>query len=201
MMAAPVVTSVVPPSGPQAGGTAVTITGVGFTDASAVMFGSEAATSVVVVSDTEITAVTPPSASPMTGAVSVAVTTPEGTGSAYVFAYLAPPPLIVFPADASAADFEATPPMPIDPGGNVSPWPPVPTFGTVIPGEPREKTAGNNPYVLALPTFRGPPLIPVGTTFNQSAHPPFGATGFPWNATNPASLPFNRTPPFPAYPT
>jgi len=95
----------------------------------------------------------------------------------------------------------AAPSLPIPPPG----WSPpiVVNPATVIPGEPREKIGGNNPYVLALPTFRGPPLIPVGTTFNTSAVPPFDGTQPPANNAHPLPpmLVFNRAPPFPAYPT
>ncbi|MGX5696669.1 IPT/TIG domain-containing protein [Agromyces soli] len=59
-----------PPSGPEAGGTTVTITGSCFTGATAVLFGSTPATSFTVVSDTEITAVVPAG----TGVVDVSVT-------------------------------------------------------------------------------------------------------------------------------
>ena len=54
-----VITEITPPTGPTAGGTAVTITGSCFTGATGVFFGTTAATSVTVVSDTEITAITP----------------------------------------------------------------------------------------------------------------------------------------------
>jgi hypothetical protein len=59
------------------GGTTVTITGTDFTGATAVMFGTNAATSVVVVSATSITAVAPAGM----GTVDVTVTTPEGTSA------------------------------------------------------------------------------------------------------------------------
>lgn len=75
--AAPVVTSVTPNSGLAGGGTPVTISGSGFTGATAVSFGGAPATSVVVVNDTTITATTP-ARNP--GPVEVFVTTAEGTG-------------------------------------------------------------------------------------------------------------------------
>lgn len=53
------ITGIVPPSGPPEGGTAVTITGTGFSGNPTVYFGSNPATSVVVVNSTTITAVTP----------------------------------------------------------------------------------------------------------------------------------------------
>jgi CSLREA domain-containing protein len=85
----PTVTSVSPSSGLTAGGTSVTITGTGFTGASAVKFGTSAATSFTVVSTTQITATSPAG----TGTVDVTVTTPGGTSAtsaADQFTYLAP---------------------------------------------------------------------------------------------------------------
>jgi IPT/TIG domain len=58
----------------------VTLTGTGFTGATAVIVGGKAVTSYTVVSSTEITAVTPALAA---GSHGFAVTTPNGT-SAYV---------------------------------------------------------------------------------------------------------------------
>tara|TARA_R110002072_G_scaffold276051_1_gene437383 strand:- start:111990 stop:116984 length:4995 start_codon:yes stop_codon:yes gene_type:complete len=70
-IAAPTVTSVVANSGPNAGGTAVTITGTGFLAGATVDFGGSACGSVVVVSSTSITCTTSAHA---TGAVTVTVT-------------------------------------------------------------------------------------------------------------------------------
>ncbi|HEY1648228.1 MAG TPA: IPT/TIG domain-containing protein, partial [Terracidiphilus sp.] len=67
----PTVTGVSPNNGLTAGGTAVTITGTNFASGATVTFGSAAATSVVVVSSTSITATTPAGA---VGAVTVTVT-------------------------------------------------------------------------------------------------------------------------------
>jgi hypothetical protein len=76
--AIPTFTSIVPIAGPIAGGTAVTITGSGFTGATGVTFGGTAATAVTVVSDTSITATTPAHAA---GSVDVVVTAPGGTAT------------------------------------------------------------------------------------------------------------------------
>ena len=57
--AAPTVTGVSPATGPAAGGTSVTITGTGLTGATAVKFGTTAATGVVVNSATSVTATSP----------------------------------------------------------------------------------------------------------------------------------------------
>ena len=70
-------TAVSPNSGPPAGGTSVTITGMNFTGATAVKFGSTAATSFSVNSATSITATSPR----RTGTVDVTVTTPNGTSA------------------------------------------------------------------------------------------------------------------------
>ena len=67
----PTVSSVSPNSGSTAGGTAVTITGTNFASGATVTFGAAAATNVVVVSSTSITATTPAGTA---GAVTVTVT-------------------------------------------------------------------------------------------------------------------------------
>jgi hypothetical protein len=72
---APTVSSVSPNTGSTAGGTAVTITGTNFASGATVTFGGTAATSVVVVSATKITATTPAG---VTGAITVTVTNPGG---------------------------------------------------------------------------------------------------------------------------
>ncbi len=72
----PQVVRVAPNDGPPAGGTSVTITGINFTGATAVKFGSANATSFTVDSETSVTAVAPPGAA---GTVDVTVATPEGT--------------------------------------------------------------------------------------------------------------------------
>ena len=77
-VAQPTVTSVSPNSGTTAGGTAVTITGTNFAAGATVTFGSAAATNVVVVSGTKITATTPAGSA---GAVTVTVTVSGQSGS------------------------------------------------------------------------------------------------------------------------
>jgi len=89
-MAAPAVTGVSPTAGPLVGGTTVTITGSGFTGATAVDFGSVAAGSFTVNSATQITATSPAG----TGTVNVTVVTPNGTSAtspADQFSYSAAP--------------------------------------------------------------------------------------------------------------
>jgi hypothetical protein len=75
----PVVAAVAPNFGPITGGTAVTITGTDLGGASAVRFGTVPAASYTVDSDTQITAVAPPSATP--GEVELNVTTVAGTST------------------------------------------------------------------------------------------------------------------------
>jgi RHS repeat-associated protein len=82
----PAVTTISPASGPRAGGTAITITGTGFTGATSVTVGGKTA-SFRVDSDTSISATTPPGR----GTVDVVVTTPAGsspTGPADQFTYV-----------------------------------------------------------------------------------------------------------------
>ncbi len=89
-IAALTVTGISPSQGPLAGGTAVTITGTGFTGATAVDFGALAASSFTVNSDTQIVATSPAG----TGTVDVTVVTAEGasaTTSADQFRYVAAP--------------------------------------------------------------------------------------------------------------
>jgi len=82
----PIVSALSPSTGPVSGGTTVTITGTGFTGATAVTFDTTSVTPVVN-SDTSITVTSPAHAS---GAVNVTVTTPAGTSpvtSAGTFTY------------------------------------------------------------------------------------------------------------------
>jgi hypothetical protein len=72
----PVVTSVSPRVGPEAGGTVVTVTGKYLTGATVVLFGTTDCTSVTVVSDTELEVTSPPEAP---GLRNIFVTTPDGT--------------------------------------------------------------------------------------------------------------------------
>jgi len=75
-MVASAITGVVPSSGPITGGTRVTITGTNLKDTNAVTFGGLAVTSIVSVSATSVTVVTPGMA---VGTVDVVLTTPDGS--------------------------------------------------------------------------------------------------------------------------
>ncbi|MBT0770667.1 IPT/TIG domain-containing protein [Kineosporia sp. J2-2] len=92
-VAEPVVNVVQPGAGPLGGGTTVTLTGTGFTDVTAVRFGTTPATSFTVNGDTSITAVAPAHAA---GSVDVTVTSPGGTSATSAadrFSYLVAPVL------------------------------------------------------------------------------------------------------------
>ncbi len=88
----PTVTNVNPGAGPITGGTAITITGTNFVGTPTVTVGGSACTSVVLVSPTTITCVTPAHAA---GQVEVIVTTTNGsnvtTGTANDFTYTTGP--------------------------------------------------------------------------------------------------------------
>ncbi|MEI6246461.1 MAG: IPT/TIG domain-containing protein, partial [Acidobacteriota bacterium] len=86
---APTVTAISPTSDTTAGGLEVALTGTNLTGATGVTFGGTAATNVVVVSATSITATTPAHAA---GAVNVVVTTAGGSGTlTNGFTYVAAP--------------------------------------------------------------------------------------------------------------
>ena len=72
----PVLTALSPTSGDAGGGTAVVLTGTGFTGATAVTFSGIPATSFTVMNDTTINAVTPPAVAATL--LPVIVTTPAG---------------------------------------------------------------------------------------------------------------------------
>ncbi|SJZ82152.1 repeat domain (List_Bact_rpt) [Trichlorobacter thiogenes] len=104
----PTVTGISPSSGPAFGGTIVTITGSNLTGATAVMFGSTAATGFTVNSDSQITAVAPAGS---TGTVDITVTTPGGisaTSSADQFTYLVSAPTATTLAASSVTGTTAT---------------------------------------------------------------------------------------------
>jgi hypothetical protein len=77
---APAVTGVLPDHGPPSGGTSVAITGTNLAGVTAVEFGSADAESVIVNSETSITAISPSQAE-YWGIVDVTVTGPDGTSA------------------------------------------------------------------------------------------------------------------------
>lgn len=108
LLALAVVTAISPTGGGGAGGDTVTITGSGFTGATAVTFGSVPVTGLSVDSDTQITTTSPPPNA--SGAVDVTVSTASGTSATspvdlftYVTADAAPSVTGVSPASGAAA--------------------------------------------------------------------------------------------------
>jgi Domain of unknown function (DUF1929)/IPT/TIG domain len=92
---APTVSAITPTSGPEGGGTGVTIKGTGFQAGASVKLGGTAATGVTVASSTSITATT---ASHGSGTVSVVVTNPDNQSgtltSGYTYSVVNPPPSV-----------------------------------------------------------------------------------------------------------
>ncbi len=84
-VAAPTLSSLSPVAGLLIGGNTVTITGTGFTGATAVTFGTTPAT-FTVNSSTQIRATAP--AGPLLGTASVTVTTPGGTSNGLTYTYI-----------------------------------------------------------------------------------------------------------------
>jgi hypothetical protein len=107
-MPAPTLTSISPNVGGISGGAAVTLTGTNFTGATGVTIGGVACTSVVVVSATSITCVTPAGSA---GDASVVVTTPDGSnGANTLWRYLptGPAPLYIYFIDGGVAHITDT---------------------------------------------------------------------------------------------
>jgi hypothetical protein len=95
-VATPTVTSLSPVTGSAAGGTLVALTGTGFTGALLVGFGATQASSIAVLSDTSLVAVSPPG----TGNVNVTVIAPTGISTiapAAQFAYTGTVPVATTP--------------------------------------------------------------------------------------------------------
>ncbi|HIE29557.1 TPA: hypothetical protein EYP66_19990 [Candidatus Poribacteria bacterium] len=103
----PVLLSISPTSGPETGGTPITLTGENFKEGATVTVGGSAATNVTVVSKIEMTAVTPPGS---VGSVDVVVRNPdvEQASGPQTFTYTdATPPTVISttPADGASPDY------------------------------------------------------------------------------------------------
>ena len=101
--ASPAPTSISPTSGPTGGGTPVTISGTNFASGATVTFGGTAATNVVVVSSTTITATTPAQAA---GAVNVVVTNSNGQSGTLTNGYTytaSPAPTSISPTSGTTS--------------------------------------------------------------------------------------------------
>jgi len=94
---APSVSGVAPGSGPQSGGTVVTVTGANFVSGAQVFFGAAMSPSVVYHATTTLQVVSPPG----TGSVGVAVRNPDGQAGLLPnsFTYIAPPSISVISPD------------------------------------------------------------------------------------------------------
>ena len=123
---APTVTSVSPASGSTGGGTLVTVNGCGFNGATSVSFGATPGSGVTVVSDFQITAVTPAEAA---GITDVTVTTPSGTSatSAADLFQFTPPGLYTALAPQRVLDTRSG--SPLGPGAGIN----LQLGGTLVP--------------------------------------------------------------------
>jgi hypothetical protein len=159
----PVLRELTPNSGPEAGGTPVTITGADFTGASAVLFGTAPAGALTVVSDSEITVTSPPG----TGQVDVTVTGPGGTSAVNtdlgVFHYIPSPgqPPVSPPVQPPTQPPPTQPPVTPPP---VTPPPVTPPPVTPPPEVP--------PPVVSPPVVPPPIYPPVPPPIAPPVPPP-----------------------------
>ncbi|HUR64569.1 MAG TPA: IPT/TIG domain-containing protein [Candidatus Thermoplasmatota archaeon] len=168
-VAGPVLSSISPATGDAAGGTAVTLTGVNFatTGSASVTFNGTAATDVVVVSGTSITAKTPPGkAGTATVTVSVSGLTaslPNG------FTYTASPT-----TTTTTPGPTTTPPAPTTTTGTPTPTPGVLTTEQIISANKAIKVTvtrdgSDNVVTFVLPA--SPPATPAGVQVFRSNSP------------------------------
>ena len=175
-----------PNNGPLAGGTSIAITGQNFSGATGVMVGGVPATDVTVVSNTRITATTPPGAS--AGLKAVAVTTPAGAHSyANGFNYIAPPapPTVLTPTDGGVTAARPTYRGTVATGGQ--------TVAVYVDGalvgapswsglnwslvQPTDLTGGSHTVYAIATTAAGGPSAPSATiTFTVDTTPPAAPT-------------------------
>jgi hypothetical protein len=143
----PTVTGVNPSSGDTGGGNIVTITGTNFTGASAVSFGPTAATTFLLNSATGITAIVPAGTA---GAVTVSVTTPNGTGSlpnGYSY-FISRMPLVAMPWESDESYGLASAPLA------------APALTSIAPNEGPQ--AGGNSVTIAGSGFTGVNTVRFG---------------------------------------
>jgi hypothetical protein len=164
LMAAPNINGITPNVGLLNTATAVTLTGNGFTGATAVTFGGIDATSFVEVSDTEITCDTPLVAK--SSVVDVTVVTPGGDDTMFNG--------FTFEPSSSEAFFPA-----------FTPIVPPPTFGLPPPPE-FPPTTGTTPVPVPVGPLVGPAVAsaPVPPSLAGIAQPQFGSGSI----TVPASM-------------
>ncbi len=163
--AAPTISGVSPNTGPETGGTTVTLTGTNLTNASAVTFGGNAAT-ITANTATSITATVPAGA----GSVGVAVTTAGGTATA-VNAYSYIPTLSVTPGAATGTSV----------GGAFS--------------QSNPASGGTAPYVYALASGALPAGVSLNTATGAVTGTPTTAGAFAYaiQATDSQGTPATAT--------
>jgi IPT/TIG domain len=164
----PTVASILPTSGPTAGGTAVQITGTGLTGATAITFGATPSPQFSCTSDSSCTATAPPG----TGTVPVMVTTAGGTssGPAGDFTYIAPYPFFALSpyriVDTRAGSGEPYSGQTLGPNGSLdiqvtgtgSGSDSVPANATVVVLNVTEATATAASFLTVYPTGDARPL-------------------------------------------
>lgn len=178
------ITSVSPNSGPQAGGTAITITGTNFTGATGVTVDGVAATNVIVASNTSITATTPASAS--AGARTVAVTNPAGTGTrtnAFTYNALPDAPTITAPANNATTALRPTYAGSAPSGSTVTVYVDGASIGTTL--------AGGGAWTLQNPTTFGEgethTVYATAATVSQGTSPSSSTITFTTDGAAPAA--------------
>lgn len=172
----PSITSVSPSSGPMTGGQSITVTGTGLTGATGLTIGGTAATSLVVVSDTQLTAVTPLSGTG--GAKDVVVTTSVGSHTATdAYAYVAGAPTITSIAPTSGGE-----------GGGTT----ITLAGTNLFGL-TSVTVGGNPCtnVSVLSATKATATVPPGTVGTAQA---VAATNIAGTGTLPSGFTYTAGP-------
>jgi DNA-binding beta-propeller fold protein YncE len=176
-VAAPVVTTMLPGSGPEAGGTSVTITGTDLTGATVDIGGTQVATSAN--TGTSLSFLTPPAGA---GAASVTVMTPGGSASAGTFTYLAPP----LPTAPGA------PQAPTAAAGNASArvsWSPVVAPGSYPVSTYQVTSSPSGGSCLTTATSCEITGLTNGTAYTFSVRALSGAGWGPWSATSPMVTP------------
>ncbi len=208
----PTITSISPATGPDAGGTSVTITGANLAHATAVDFGTSAA-NVTADSATSITATAPTG----TGTVPVTVTTANGAGtSPNQYTYVAPParPVVtgISPAtgpdaggtsvtitgtnlaNATAVDFGTTGVTPLaDSATSITVNSPAGAGNVDV----TVTTAGGNGTSPTQFVYQAPPPTPVVTSISPSSGAEIGGTSVTVTGSalqNATSVDFGPTP-------
>ncbi|MEU8994392.1 IPT/TIG domain-containing protein [Streptomyces caniferus] len=143
--AAPVLTALIPSSGPTAGGNVVTLNGTNLTGATSVKFGSNPAV-ILTNAPTQITAIAP-TAPP--SSVNVTVTTPGGTSNPLPYTYTATPaPTLTTLSPTSGPTT----------GGNI-----VTLNGTNLGGATSVKFGSNSAVILTNTPTQITAIAPAGT--------------------------------------